>query len=97
MTTTTGDGDGAEGGGTRAGAGTGADAGAKAIGPDLALETGAGGGQRVGGDILVDVHGLSVLAQVVEPREAPRAVTLKRTLAGMFPLAGIRGWSRVSG
>ena len=94
--TTTGHGDGAEGGGARAG-GAGSGAGAKAVGPDLALEARDGGGQRVGGDVLVDVYGLGVLAQVVEAREASGAVTLKRTLAGMFPDPGTGSDGLVSG
>ncbi len=55
------------------------------VGPDLPLEAGAGGGERVDGDVFVDVHGLRVLAQIVEAREPPRTVALEGTLARVFP------------
>lgn len=54
------------------------------IGANLALESGTGGGQGVARDVLVDVHRLSMLPQVVESREPPRAVALERTLSSVF-------------
>lgn len=54
------------------------------VGPDLSLEPRAGRRQRVSGNVFVDVDGLSVLPEVVESREAARAVTLERSFAGVF-------------
>lgn len=41
------------------------------VSPDLPLKPCPGGGERVERNIFVDVDGLRVLPQVVEPREAP--------------------------
>lgn len=46
----------------------------------------AGRGEGIDGYLLIDVHGLRVLAQVVESRESARAVTLEGALAGMLPM-----------
>lgn len=56
-----------------------------AIGTDLALKSGPGGGERIPRNFFVDMYGLRMLSQVIEPRESARTVTLEGTLAGMFP------------
>ena len=58
------------------------------IRPDLSLKASPRGGQGVSRDLLVDVHGLSVLPKIVESGEAPGAVALERSLAGVFPGKG---------
>jgi hypothetical protein len=55
------------------------------VGPNLPLEPRPGSGERVDGNLFVRVHGLGVLPQVVQAREASFAVTLERALAGVFP------------
>ena len=55
------------------------------LGPDLTLEAGTGGSQRLGWNFLVDMHRLGMLSQIVQPREASIAMALKRSLTSMFP------------
>lgn len=66
------------------GASAGSSGASHAVGPDLALDAGDRGGEGVSGDLLVDVHGLGVLAEVVEAGEAAGAVALKGPFAGVF-------------
>ena len=58
---------------------------ANPVRPDLSLEPGAGGRERVDRNVFVDVNRLSVLAKVVQTREAPRAMALERAFARVFP------------
>jgi len=58
---------------------------AHSVRPDLALKPGSGGRKRVHRNVFVYVNSLRMLSQVVETREATRAVALKRALAGVFP------------
>jgi hypothetical protein len=51
------------------------------VGSNLSLEAGTSCCERFGGYVFVDVYSLSMLAKVVEPREASRAVALKRSFA----------------
>ncbi len=51
---------------------------------DLALEASTSGGKGVGRNLLIDMNSLSMLAQVIEPREPSVAMTLKRTFARVF-------------
>lgn len=62
---------------------------ANSVGSDLSLESSSGGCQRVNRDIFVDVYRLRMLAQVVQPRESSRAMTLERSLASVFPRRGV--------
>jgi hypothetical protein len=54
------------------------------VGSDLTLEAGPGGGEGVPGNLLIDVDGLRMLPQIIEAREPPRAMALKRTLPRML-------------
>lgn len=58
------------------------------VGADLALVASPRGGERVAGDVFVDVDGLGVLAEVVEAGEPTVAVALERPFTGVFS-AGI--------
>lgn len=51
----------------------------------LTLEPRTGSCQRIHGNILVDMNSLRMLPQVVQAREAPRAMTLKGPFTCMFP------------
>jgi hypothetical protein len=55
------------------------------VGANLPLEAGARRSKRIGGDLLVDMNRLSMLAKVVQARESSVAVTLERPLPGMLP------------
>ena len=57
------------------------------VGPNLPLESSSRCGKRVDRDVFVDVNRLGVLSQVIQPRESPRAVALKGTLASMFSIS----------
>lgn len=72
--------------GDLAGAGTSAGTAlwANTICADLTLEASPGGSQGITGDLLVDVDGLGMLAQVIETGESPGAVALKGTFAGVL-------------
>ena len=56
------------------------------VGTDLALEAGASGGQRVAGYVFIAMDGLGVLAQIVQSRKSPTAVTLKGSFSGMLSI-----------
>lgn len=56
-----------------------------AFGAHLSLKPRAGRGKRIDGNIFVNVDGLGMLAQVVEPGESSGAVTLEWSFAGVFP------------
>lgn len=58
---------------------------AHSVSPDLPLEPGSGGRKRVHWNVFVDMHRLRMLPQVIKARKAPRAVTLERALASVFP------------
>jgi hypothetical protein len=47
------------------------------VGSDLSLEAGSRCSKRLGGYIFVDVYSLSMLPQIIESGEAPRAVALE--------------------
>lgn len=66
--------------------------GSHSVCPDLPLEPGPGSSERIDRDIFVHVHGLGVLSQVVETREAPGAMALEWALAGVLP----RKWAMIS-
>ena len=53
--------------------------------PDLPLEPSSGRGERIAGDLFVDVHGLGMLPEVVETGEAATAVALERPFTSVFP------------
>lgn len=55
------------------------------FGPDLALESRAGGSQGIAGNVFVAVHRLSMLPQVVQTGEPAGAVALERSFAGVLP------------
>lgn len=55
-----------------------------AVGADLSLIPGARGRQGVSRYFLVDMHGLSVLSEIIQAREAPAAVALERAFACVF-------------
>jgi hypothetical protein len=52
---------------------------------NLPLESRAGGGERVHGDILINVYGLRMLAEIVQAGETSRAMALEGPFAGVFP------------
>lgn len=58
---------------------------AHSVSPDLPLEPRSGRRKRVHRNIFVDMHRLRMLSQIIKARKAPRAVTLERALASVFP------------
>jgi hypothetical protein len=52
----------------------------------LSLKPSARRRKRIARNIFIDVDGLRVLAQIVQPRETTRAMALEWTLASMFPV-----------
>lgn len=55
------------------------------VGPNLPPESHAGCREGVDGDVLIYVDCLSMLTQVIEPRESSRAVAGKWAFASVFP------------
>lgn len=58
---------------------------AQPVRPNLSLIASAGSGERLCGNVFVDVDGLSMLAEVVKSRESSITMTLKRALSCMLP------------
>lgn len=56
------------------------------IGANLPLESGAGGSERIKGNVLIYMHGLSMLSQVVETRESALAMALEGSFASVFSI-----------
>lgn len=59
------------------------------VSPYLPLESCARGRQGVSRDILIHMHRLRMLSEIVESREASRAMTLKRSFSRMFPASKV--------
>lgn len=54
------------------------------VGADLTLKPRPCGGERVSGDLLVDVDGLGMLAEIVETREATGTMALEGALSSVL-------------